>query len=59
MDKKNKILTQSSFKNISTEELKKNVTTKVEKIINVQIKATPHKEHLSLQFSYSPCTVLH
>lgn len=33
-----KLHTQSTFKNISVEELKKIVTMKIEKLINVQLK---------------------
>lgn len=35
---KEKLHTQSTFKNINVEELKKLVTMKVEKLINVQLK---------------------
>lgn len=35
---KEKLHTQSTFKNISVEELKKIVTMKMEKLINIQLK---------------------
>ena len=35
---KEKLYTQSTFKNISVEELKRVVTMKVEKLINIQLK---------------------
>lgn len=37
---KEKLHTQSTFKNINAEELKKLVTMKIQKLINVQLKKT-------------------